>query len=46
MKKMPDNLLIETYYKAKELNLCLDFVLLLENEIRRRFPANTLKLSS
>lgn len=43
---MSDDLLLESYYKARDLNLSLDFILLLENEIRRRFRVNPLKLTS
>lgn len=36
MSKMSDELLIESYITAKELELCPDFLALLENEILRR----------
>lgn len=36
MRKLSDELLIETYYKAKELNLSPDFIALLEKELYRR----------
>lgn len=36
MSKMSDDLLLESYFTAKELNLCPDFLALLESEIQRR----------
>ncbi|GGA23495.1 MULTISPECIES: sporulation histidine kinase inhibitor Sda [Psychrobacillus] len=36
MSKMPDELLLESYKRAKELKLSSDFISLLENEICRR----------
>jgi Sporulation inhibitor A len=36
MGKLPDNLLIECYLKAKDLNLNPHFIYLLEAEIRAR----------
>ncbi|MFD1705481.1 sporulation histidine kinase inhibitor Sda [Siminovitchia sediminis] len=36
MKKLSDELLIETYFKAKKLNLSQEFISLMESEIRRR----------
>lgn len=36
MGKMSDELLLETYITAKELNLNPEFLALLENEILRR----------
>lgn len=36
MKKLSDELLMESYYKAKELNLNPDFIRLMETEIYRR----------
>ena len=36
MGKLPDNLLIECYLKAKDLNLNPHFIHLLEAEIRAR----------
>ncbi|MBB4823510.1 hypothetical protein HNO89_000730 [Sporosarcina luteola] len=36
MSEMPDDLLLESYSKAKDLKLCRDFILLLEREIQRR----------
>ena len=46
MSKLTDHFLIESYFKAIELNLSSDFILLLESEIRRRTSINALKLSS
>lgn len=37
MSKLTDELLIEAYFKAKDLNLNAEFIVLLENEIRQRF---------
>ena len=37
MSKLTDELLIEAYFKAKDLNLNKEFIVLLENEIRQRF---------
>lgn len=36
LRDLSDDLLIETYQKAKELNLAADFVSLIEQEINRR----------
>ena len=36
MRKLSDELLIETYHKAKELDLSPDFISLLEKELQRR----------
>jgi developmental checkpoint coupling sporulation initiation to replication initiation len=36
MNKLTDDLLLEAYYKAKELKLSADFIMLVENEIHRR----------
>ncbi|GHH97079.1 sporulation histidine kinase inhibitor Sda [Neobacillus kokaensis] len=46
MRKLSDELLIESYYKAIELNLSEDFINLIESEIRRRSLYNKIKLSS
>ncbi|MBU8905606.1 sporulation histidine kinase inhibitor Sda [Desertibacillus haloalkaliphilus] len=46
MKKLSDDLLIETYYKAIELQLSEDFIQLIKLEIKRRSLADKLKLSS
>ncbi|PES93501.1 sporulation histidine kinase inhibitor Sda [Priestia megaterium] len=36
MKKITDQLLIESYFKAIELDLDKDFILILEEELKRR----------
>lgn len=36
MQHLSDDLLLESYAKAKELNLSLDFLSLIEQEIDRR----------
>ncbi|RST73892.1 sporulation histidine kinase inhibitor Sda [Siminovitchia acidinfaciens] len=36
MKKLSDELLIETYFKAKRLKLNQEFISLMESEIERR----------
>ncbi|OCA86476.1 sporulation histidine kinase inhibitor Sda [Pradoshia sp. D12] len=36
MQKLPDDLLIESYYKARHLNLSQEFIRLIEREIDRR----------
>lgn len=36
MKNLSDKLLIETYYKAVELKLSSDFIVLIKEEIERR----------
>lgn len=46
MRKLSDELLIESYFKARELNLSPDFILLIENEMERRSLFNKLKISS
>ncbi|WP_078556665.1 sporulation histidine kinase inhibitor Sda [Bacillus alkalicellulosilyticus] len=46
MRKLSDDLLIETYFKAVELNLSDDFIYLIKNEIDRRSLADKIKLSS
>ncbi|KYD10950.1 sporulation histidine kinase inhibitor Sda [Heyndrickxia sporothermodurans] len=46
MRKLSDELLIESYFKAKELKLSQDFIRLLESEIHRRSLSNRMKLSS
>jgi developmental checkpoint coupling sporulation initiation to replication initiation len=45
MKKLSDDLLIESYYKATELNLSPDFIHLIESEIKRRSLAHKIKVS-
>lgn len=46
LNNMPDELLIASYFKAKELNLNPDFIYLLETEIRRRSLIHLIKISS
>ncbi|NRD75912.1 sporulation histidine kinase inhibitor Sda [Bacillus sp. BRMEA1] len=46
MRKLSDELLIESYFKAKELNLSPDFINLIECEIHRRSLYNKIKISS
>jgi developmental checkpoint coupling sporulation initiation to replication initiation len=46
MRKLSDELLIESYYKARELKLSPDFILLIESEIHRRSLFNNMKISS
>lgn len=45
LRKLSDELLIESYFKAKELKLSPDFILLIEGEIHRRSLSNRLKIS-
>ncbi|MBD8003646.1 sporulation histidine kinase inhibitor Sda [Bacillus norwichensis] len=44
MKKLSDELLIETYFKAKRLNLNPEFISLMETEIERRSLARRSKM--
>lgn len=46
MKNMPDELLIETYYKAMDLKLDSRFIYLLKQEIRRRSLFTKVQVSS
>ncbi|MDQ0156040.1 sporulation histidine kinase inhibitor Sda [Robertmurraya andreesenii] len=46
MRKLSDDLLLESYFKAKELNLSSDFILLIETEIHRRALSHKIKASS
>ncbi|WP_462412289.1 sporulation histidine kinase inhibitor Sda [Neobacillus sp. Marseille-QA0830] len=46
MRKLSDELLIESYYKARELNLSPEFISLIESEIRRRSLIHKIKRSS
>ncbi|HAQ07177.1 MAG TPA: sporulation histidine kinase inhibitor Sda [Bacillus bacterium] len=46
MRKLSDELLIESYFKARELNLSYEFIRLIETEIRRRSLSNRIKVSS
>ncbi|MGM8364651.1 sporulation histidine kinase inhibitor Sda [Virgibacillus sp. W0181] len=36
MKRLSDELLLESYFKANELDLNLDFISIIEDEIHRR----------
>ncbi|MCL6572232.1 MAG: sporulation histidine kinase inhibitor Sda [Bacillus sp. (in: Bacteria)] len=46
MRKLSDELLIESYFKARELKLHPDFIGLIESEIHRRSLYNTIKIPS
>jgi developmental checkpoint coupling sporulation initiation to replication initiation len=46
MRKLSDELLIESYFKAQELKLSPDFILLIESEIHRRSLFNKVRRSS
>ncbi|MDP4106105.1 MAG: sporulation histidine kinase inhibitor Sda [Bacillota bacterium] len=46
MRNLSDELLIESYYKAIELNLSTEFIHLIESEINRRCLFNKVKISS
>lgn len=46
MRKLSDELLIESYFKARELKLSVDFIRLIESEIQRRSLSNTIKVFS
>lgn len=46
MHKLSDELLIESYMKAKELKLSEEFIRLIETEIRRRSLNHKIKASS
>ncbi|MBU8879471.1 sporulation histidine kinase inhibitor Sda [Bacillus sp. FJAT-29790] len=46
MRKLSDELLIESYHKARELKLSPDFIRLIETEIHRRGIAHNIKVSS
>ncbi|WP_085523296.1 sporulation histidine kinase inhibitor Sda [Tuberibacillus sp. Marseille-P3662] len=43
MEKLSDDLLIESYFKAKELELSTEFIRLIEKEIHRRSLGNRIK---
>ncbi|MFD1362985.1 sporulation histidine kinase inhibitor Sda [Lentibacillus salinarum] len=43
MEYLSDELLLESYYKANELNLSPDFIYLIEKEIHRRNLAYKIK---
>ncbi|MFC4558887.1 sporulation histidine kinase inhibitor Sda [Virgibacillus kekensis] len=46
MEHLSDELLLESYYKAHELNLSPDFLYLIEKEISRRSLTIKIKCSS
>ncbi|MDV2683045.1 sporulation histidine kinase inhibitor Sda [Alkalihalophilus lindianensis] len=46
MNNLSDELLIETYYKAIELDLSPDFIELIRMEISRRSLSDKIKISS
>ncbi len=46
MRKLSDELLIESYYKATEMKLNDDFIELIKKEIKRRSLGHLLKASS
>ncbi|TCT27056.1 developmental checkpoint coupling sporulation initiation to replication initiation [Melghiribacillus thermohalophilus] len=46
MEHLSDELLIESYYKANELNLSEEFIQLIEDEIHRRQLTHKIKQSS
>ncbi|MFD1850208.1 sporulation histidine kinase inhibitor Sda [Oceanobacillus bengalensis] len=43
MEHLSDDLLIESYYTANELNLSVDFITLIEEEIQRRSLSHKVK---
>ena len=43
MKQLSDELLLESYHKAYELELSPDFLTLIEEEIHRRFLSHKIK---
>ncbi|PAV28988.1 sporulation histidine kinase inhibitor Sda [Virgibacillus profundi] len=45
MEHLSDELLLESYYKANELNLSPDFLSLIEEEIHKRFLSHKIKCS-
>jgi developmental checkpoint coupling sporulation initiation to replication initiation len=45
MRLLSDELLIESYMKARELNLNKEFISLIEAELHRRQIKNELKIS-
>lgn len=46
MKKLSDDLLIESYFKAIELKLSKEFILLIETEIKRRSLTEHIRVTS
>ncbi|MGN1400322.1 MAG: sporulation histidine kinase inhibitor Sda [Bacillus sp. (in: firmicutes)] len=43
MNRLSDDLLIESYHKAKQLNLSKDFIHLIESELHRRSLTSVVK---
>jgi developmental checkpoint coupling sporulation initiation to replication initiation len=43
VKKLSDEMLIETYFKAKKLKLSPEFIRLMESEIKRRSLARQIE---
>ncbi|GGE43322.1 sporulation inhibitor sda [Pullulanibacillus camelliae] len=43
MEKLSDDLLIESYFKARELHLSPDFIILIEKEIKKRSLDNIIE---
>jgi developmental checkpoint coupling sporulation initiation to replication initiation len=46
VKKLSDELLIESYFKARELKLSQEFIKLIEKEMKRRSLLQKRKVSS
>lgn len=46
MRKLSDELLVESYQKARKLKLSPDFIRLIEIEIHRRSLSHKIKVSS
>jgi len=46
MRKLSDELLIESYYKATEMNLSKEFIELIKIEIKRRSLSHLLEVTS
>jgi developmental checkpoint coupling sporulation initiation to replication initiation len=46
LRKLSDELLLESYYKARELKLSPEFIQLIELEIQRRSLFRKMKISS
>lgn len=46
MEHLSDELLIESYYKANDLNLSMEFIKLIEEELQRRSLSHLIKYSS
>ncbi|MBS4209036.1 sporulation histidine kinase inhibitor Sda [Bacillus sp. FJAT-50079] len=44
MRKLSDELLIESYYKAKQLHLSTEFIQLIESELQRRSLAKHIQV--